>query len=304
MSIVRLLSLPCLAALLSVAACSVEAASDDATSSDESEIRQSTVVGTWRFESRPANAGSLSGLELRPDGTYVGEVMQACSDGEPGEASGCRGVPIRGTWEFAPFITELSPWATLTLHGAATRYEQPGNKPKPMDLVLSLTQKLGSDRIVFEEKGDHAPLAFAFGSASVRATLAKDAATPGFCATSDDCAGADLFHPMLVCNGEYAKTCNADRKCGFPCLAADEAGYGDACGLLPGGDVRVRCHAPAGAKNGIRCLDNMAGGYGKCVATGPGPKGPTCGNTQCAADQVCCNALSGICTAPGELCAQ
>jgi hypothetical protein len=32
--------------------------------------------------------------------------------------------------------------------------------------------------------------------------------------------------------------------------------------------------------------------------------GPTCGNAQCAAGQVCCNPLAGICTAPGEVCAQ
>lgn len=32
--------------------------------------------------------------------------------------------------------------------------------------------------------------------------------------------------------------------------------------------------------------------------------GPKCGTAQCAQGQVCCNPLAGICTAPGEVCAQ
>ena len=31
--------------------------------------------------------------------------------------------------------------------------------------------------------------------------------------------------------------------------------------------------------------------------------GPKCGASQCAAGDVCCNSLSGICTKPGEVCA-
>lgn len=33
------------------------------------------------------------------------------------------------------------------------------------------------------------------------------------------------------------------------------------------------------------------------------PRGPKCGPNLCAAGQVCCNPLSGICTAPGAVCA-
>jgi hypothetical protein len=32
--------------------------------------------------------------------------------------------------------------------------------------------------------------------------------------------------------------------------------------------------------------------------------GPTCGQNQCSAGQVCCNPLAGICTPPGGVCAQ
>lgn len=32
--------------------------------------------------------------------------------------------------------------------------------------------------------------------------------------------------------------------------------------------------------------------------------GPKCGNAQCGAGEVCCNPLAGICTKPGEVCAQ
>lgn len=32
--------------------------------------------------------------------------------------------------------------------------------------------------------------------------------------------------------------------------------------------------------------------------------GPKCGDARCAQGQVCCNPLAGICTAPGEVCAQ
>jgi hypothetical protein len=32
--------------------------------------------------------------------------------------------------------------------------------------------------------------------------------------------------------------------------------------------------------------------------------GPACGNAQCASGEVCCNPLAGICTKPGDVCAQ
>lgn len=35
----------------------------------------------------------------------------------------------------------------------------------------------------------------------------------------------------------------------------------------------------------------------------PGSSGPKCGSIQCAAGEVCCNALSEICAKPGEFCA-
>ena len=34
----------------------------------------------------------------------------------------------------------------------------------------------------------------------------------------------------------------------------------------------------------------------------PPPSGPECGPNQCAAGEVCCNSLAGICTKPGEFC--
>lgn len=36
----------------------------------------------------------------------------------------------------------------------------------------------------------------------------------------------------------------------------------------------------------------------------PTPDGEVCGDTLCGAGQVCCNPLAGICTAPGDFCAQ
>ncbi len=36
----------------------------------------------------------------------------------------------------------------------------------------------------------------------------------------------------------------------------------------------------------------------------PDPTGEACGDGVCGAGQVCCNPLAGICTAPGEFCAQ
>jgi hypothetical protein len=35
-----------------------------------------------------------------------------------------------------------------------------------------------------------------------------------------------------------------------------------------------------------------------------GDGGPACGDTMCAASEVCCNPLAGICTPPDGFCAQ
>lgn len=54
------------------------------------------------------------------------------------------------------------------------------------------------------------------------------------------------------------------------------------------------------------CLMYCAAGDPSCCGPStctPKPTGPKCGRTQCEAGQVCCNSLSGICTAPGEMCA-
>lgn len=255
---------------LALGACTADASSSDAeTGSDE--INRSQLVGTWRFQKVKAGAASLSGLELRADGTYVAEVMRPCSAGEPAEAAGCQGAPIRGTWSFAPFIHEITPWGTLTLHEAATRYEQPGNVEKKLDLVLRLADKplARSPTLAIDEAGDHARLAFAFGPAEIHATLEKDPSSSGFCASSADCANADLVHVELACKGSYRKTCTASRTCAYPCMPASTAGYGDACGLLPGSSTRTTCLEVEGQRIGLRCDDSMAGGYGICRATAP-----------------------------------
>lgn len=40
------------------------------------------------------------------------------------------------------------------------------------------------------------------------------------------------------------------------------------------------------------------------AAIDAGPAPSSCGAVTCAADQVCCNPLAGICAAPGDVCAQ
>jgi len=266
MSIRNALLLGAAAVSLILSACAADPGAAPETN-DDNEIKQATLQGTWRFSAGSKGSASLSGIEIKSDGTYVGEVMQACANGEPGETMGCRGVGIHGTWAFAPFIHEITPWGTLTLHGATHRYEQPGNVERPMDLVLRLSQSSGKEELKVDEAGDHSAIAFAFGGAPIHATLTKDKGSTGFCASSKDCEKVDMFHVELACDGRYKKTCTADRTCAFPCVTDGVAGYGDGCGLLPSQQTHTTCFAAPGARHGIRCLDNMAGNVGSCVAT-------------------------------------
>jgi hypothetical protein len=68
------------------------------------------------------------------------------------------------------------------------------------------------------------------------------------------------------------------------------------CGGM--GETRPRGGCPVGyscnCPNGAACF--VAG------TCSPDPKPVTCGIKTCAAGQVCCNPLMGICTAPGEFC--
>ncbi len=58
------------------------------------------------------------------------------------------------------------------------------------------------------------------------------------------------------------------------------------------------------------CFGAWVDSFGTCRAPNDGVydasccAGPTCGNAQCALGEVCCNALSGICAQPDEVCTQ
>jgi hypothetical protein len=126
-----------------------------------------------------------------------------------------------------------------------------------------------------------------------------------YCEVNDPfCCGPSTCQPKIptkkACGGFAGLTCGAGEECvDDPTDACDPTKGGKDCA----GICQPKSPAPscAGAwldQSGL-CRTPADGVYpAECCA------GPKCGTAQCAGGEVCCNALSGICTKPGEVCAQ
>lgn len=106
-----------------------------------------------------------------------------------------------------------------------------------------------------------------------------------YCTQASDCNAQGIIHPMCV--GHF--TCGGDQTCGYKCgvapICPELAPPGP--GFCPNGDIVPRKGAD-GCVTGFDCE----------------PKGVQCGNATCAAGDVCCNPVMGICTKPGMFCIQ
>lgn len=96
--------------------------------------------------------------------------------------------------------------------------------------------------------------------------------------------------------------CSQDSDCrlednycgGCNCLALASGEQGPTC------SDPVQCFAaPCAVSGNVAACVN-----GQCTAVPAPTSGEPCGNTTCAAGQVCCNASCGICTSPGMYCTQ
>ncbi|KAI6475797.1 hypothetical protein MCOR04_004878 [Pyricularia oryzae] len=108
------------------------------------------------------------------------------------------------------------------------------------------------------------------------------------------CGRTSCFGEQVCCN----PTCSLCAIPGMACPMLD-------CGHLPGTPAVTKpavVDAPGPRFSGSKIMKKprptMPAPY-----TSPKPKdGVACGNTTCAADQVCCNASCGICTPPDGAC--
>ena len=87
--------------------------------------------------------------------------------------------------------------------------------------------------------------------------------------------------------------------------AGGKGGAGGMSGSGLGGSVCPPCAAPPNPS----CVGQGICGCGPYICPDAGKDaaveaGPRCGETVCEAGKVCCNALRGICTAPGMVCIQ
>lgn len=119
------------------------------------------------------------------------------------------------------------------------------------------------------------------------------------------CCGPSRCEPKApapkMCGGFAAIPCSADEECvDNPTDDCDpNKGGADCAGICqPKAPPPPPCWGAWLDRNGV-CRTPADGVYPASCCE----RGPKCGDAQCAAGEVCCNSLAGICTKPGQLCA-
>jgi hypothetical protein len=262
-------------------ACSAPAEEASSDGDSEEALTEDRLTGVWRFDNASPSSNTMSGLTLKADHTYVGEILRPCVSGEAGEPAGCEPVAVRGTWDFRQEWCGNAFFCggRLTLHHVGVRY---GEKRDPKTgeqehIEISMTlhvsapvrnsKKLIEVRTRLTQEGDTAPLAFLLGSAPINVRMLKLPADPGFCAASSDCGAIAGSTSACERGTSRRRVCTADRTCVSTCMPAHTAGYGDPCGALPelpSSAPRVTCSEGGSADASLYCLDNLAGGHGYC----------------------------------------
>jgi hypothetical protein len=275
--------------------CAATASEDDAEAVAEAQDELSSVarVLVGKYYARTVSISGIARLTLESNGKYTAHIE--ASDRVRCFTSPCV-LPESGTWN--AFKTANGS-LRLSLH--PTRQMARFYEAREGNGQLDLT-KDGKTQTLTELDADQC-----IDSADCGATeqcAVKVCAL--FCMRGSlYCCGPSRCEPKAPtpkrCGGFAALPCGSDEECVDDptdgCDPREAADCGGICRPKAPPPPPSPCWGAWLDPNGV-CRTPADGVYpAACCAA------PKCGDAQCAAGEVCCNPLAGICTKPGELCA-
>ncbi len=284
----------CLLAPIGCAATSADEGAEESVAETQDEITAAAHALVGKYYTHTPTFGGFARLTLNSNGKYTASV-------DPAGTALCVTAPC--------VIPESGTWNASKIGGKLRLRIRPAGDVSDYYIAVKSDGKL---TLTAPGKPEQNLIALGANACLDNADCsANEECGPKlclmWCAVDDPfCCGPSTCQPKAkFCGGIAGIPCGPNEQCvDDPTDECDPNKGGADCGGIcqpttpPPPPPPPSCWGAWKDQNGV-CRTPADGVYpDSCCA------GPTCGNAQCAAGQVCCNPLQGICTAPGEVCIQ